>query len=122
MKKKPINNGEKPQKDKKGRFVEGNIGGPGKPPGSLSITALIKAELEKIPELKTKEGLDGNPAKKKWITMLIQKFLHQAVAQGDRATQKLIWNYIDGLPKGSFDVTSMGDKIDGVVILPAKNS
>lgn len=112
----------KVKRNEKGQLQPGSVLNPeGKVPGSLSITALIKAELENVPELKNKEGIDLNPAKKKWVRLFLDRLLQQAIGQGDRATQKLIWNYIDGLPRGSFDVTSMGEKIDGVVILPAKN-
>lgn len=116
------NIGEKPQRDEKGRIVKGSapLNPAGKPPGATSLVALLKAELEKVPELKNKHGEDVNPEKKKWAQLLIERFLAQAIAQGDRFTQKLIMNYIEGLPKGSFDVTSMGDKIEGVVVLPAK--
>lgn len=95
-----------------GTFKGGVSGNPaGRPPGTLSITSLIAAELEKIPELKNKEGKDVNPEKKKWVQLFVERMLAQAIANGDRSTQKLIMNYIDGLPKGSLDITSGGEKI-----------
>lgn len=112
---------KKVERDEKGRLKAGSILNPdGKPLGATSLVAILRAELEKVPELKSKSGEDVNPQKKKWAQLLIERFLSQAIAQGDRFTQKLIMNYIEGLPKGSFDVTSMGDKIEGVVVLPAK--
>lgn len=95
-----------------GTFKEGVSGNPGgRPPGILSITNLIRTELEKVPELKNKDGVDLNPEKKKWVELFMMRMLQQAIATGDRATQKLIWNYMDGLPKGSLDLTSGGEKI-----------
>lgn len=112
----------KVERDENGRLKAGSILNPaGKPIGATnSLTSILRQELEKVPELKSKSGEDVNPQKKKWAQLLIERFLSQAIAQGDRFTQKLIMNYIEGLPKGSFDVTSMGDKIEGVVVLPAK--
>ena len=83
------------ERDEKGRFVQGNLGGPGRPKG-LSITSLVRAELDKAPE-----GDESTYAE-----LLIRQLLKKAIVDGDSSTQKLIWNYIDGLPQASLDVTS----------------
>ena len=108
-----LSNRDKPLvRGEKGLFAPGTAGGPGRPAGSLSITALIRSALEDVPELKGEGGKDLNPQKKKWVEMFITRLLQQAIARGDRSTQKLIWNYIDGMPKGSLDLTTLGEKVN----------
>lgn len=101
-KKKPSKIGKKrdfsKHKDDKGRFTQGNPGG-GRPPGSFSITELVRKELEKVPEGQEKGK------EKTYIQLFIHKLLLKAIRDGDVATQKLIWNYMDGLPKESIDLT-----------------
>jgi len=95
MSNEPIKTEANGERDEKGRFAKGNLGGPGRPKG-LSITALVKAELDKAPE-----GEESTYAE-----LLIRQLLKKAIVEGDSSTQKLIWNYIDGLPQASLDVTS----------------
>lgn len=105
----------KPVRDEKGRLTPGHTANPnGRPPGSISITDLMKAELQKVAPGTT------NKDKKTFMVLLLERMLDKAINKGDQQMMKLIWNYIDGLPKGSFDVTSLGEKLEGVVILPAK--
>ena len=94
------------ERDERGRLLPGSTTNPdGRPKGSLSITALIKAELIKeMPNQKEGE-------KKTFVEALIRKLLHKAIIDGDHKTQKMIWNYIEGLPKGSLDITSNGQPI-----------
>lgn len=92
----------KPERNEKGQLLPGNTANPnGRPKGSLSITALVKEELEKVP--------DGQ--KVSYAEALIKKMLHKAIIEGDTQTQKMIWNYIDGLPKGALDLTSGGEAL-----------
>jgi hypothetical protein len=83
------------ERDGKGRFVPGHEGKGGRPKG-LSITSLVRAELDKAPE-----GDESTYAE-----LLIRQLLKKAIVEGDSSTQKLIWNYIDGLPQANLDVTS----------------
>tara|TARA_R100001086_G_scaffold245836_1_gene177288 strand:- start:699 stop:1079 length:381 start_codon:yes stop_codon:yes gene_type:complete len=83
------------ERDGKGRFVPGHEGMGGRPKG-LTITSLVRAELDKAPE--------GEEAT--YAELLIRQLLKKAIVEGDHPTQKLIWNYIDGLPQASLDVTS----------------
>lgn len=92
----PINNGEKSEnRDEKGRFVRGHGGGPGRPKGSinLSITERLKAELQRVPEGQKIDYADA----------FVKKIMKQAVIDGDQPTQKLIMNYVDGLPRQNID-------------------
>jgi len=95
-KKKPNENGEKPkERDDKGRFVDGNPGGPGRTEGTLSITSEIKKKLEQIPNKKKKKSN---------LILLIEVILDKAIKEKDPQTIKQIWNYIDGMPKQDLGV------------------
>ena len=83
------------ERDDKGRFVPGHEGRGGRPKG-LSITSLVRAELDKAPE-----GDESTYAE-----LLIRELLKKAIQEGDHPTQKMIWNYIDGMPQANLDVTS----------------
>lgn len=94
------------KRDEKGLWLPGTSPNPaGKPPGTLSITALIKQKLEQ-------EALTTTGEKKKYVLLLIESMLNNAIKKGDHNAQKMIWNYIDGMPKGSLDLTTKGQKIN----------
>lgn len=106
-----LNTGE--GRNEKGQFKPGVSGNAeGMKPGTFSLTALLRAEMQKAPELKNSEGKDMNPQKKAWARLFIERMMQKAVAQGDHATQKLIFNYLEGMPKGSLDLTTHGEKIN----------
>lgn len=78
-------------------FQPGQSGNPaGKPKGSISITALVKKALLEKPE---------GEKDKTYIQQFVEKLLDKAIKDGDSQTQKMIWNYIDGLPKETIDHT-----------------
>ena len=90
--KEPDNTGG--NRDERGRFKPGMSGNPaGKPPGSISLTARIKKELEKIPEGQKITYLDA----------LVKQILKKAIADGDQQMIRLIWNYLDGIPSQTQD-------------------
>ncbi len=95
--KQPAKTGKKQGiRDEKGRFVEGVSGNPlggGRPQGSVSITTAIKNKLREIPEGK----------KKTYLSLLIERIMAKAIVEGDQQTIKLIWNYIEGMPKETID-------------------
>ena len=78
-------------------YKKGQSGNPaGRPKGSgLSITTEIKRELDKIPQ--------GQKATN--LQLLIKKILKLAIEEDDKVMIKNIWNYVDGLPKQSTEVT-----------------
>jgi len=92
------------QDPKTGRFVVGNPGG-GRPKGSVSITGEIKKKLQEAA---------GNG--KTYLDLVIQKIIDKAIKDGDTATLRIMWSYIDGMPKQSTDITSNGK----TVFLPAE--
>lgn len=97
----PVKNGEKrPERDDMGRFAEGNAGGPGRPRG-FSITERIRDALQEIPEGQKLSYLDA----------FIRQILKKAIIDGDGPTQKLLWNYIDGLPRRTVDLAVDGESL-----------
>lgn len=81
-----------------GQFIEGN---PGRPLGSKSFTTKVKEAL-----LKIAEGKDFT-----YEEALVKKIMHKAIVEGDPQMIKLMWNYIDGMPAQSMDLTSGGKEL-----------
>lgn len=72
-----------------GTFKKGVSGNPdGRPPGSFSITEMVRRELLEV-EPKTK---------KTWGELVLRKILLKATNDGDTQMLKAIWAYIDGMP------------------------
>ena len=89
-------------------FVKGVSGNAnGRPPEEESLTWLMKEFLEK-PCVDSKE-------KKTNKQIFIEKVYKKAVKEGDASSIKLIWNYIDGLPKAALDLTSNGGAFEFIV-------
>lgn len=79
-------------------FPKGKSGNEkGRPPKGYSITEMMKEMLTSQPEIK--KAIGQSIAKK--------------ALQGDVTALKLLWNYLDGMPKqdGTLDMTSGGEKI-----------
>ncbi len=78
-------------------YKKGQSGNPeGRPKGSgISITTEIKKKLAKVPQ----------GEKLTYLQLLIDKIMDQALKDGDKAMIRNIWNYIDGMPKQSSEVT-----------------
>ncbi len=76
-------------RDDKGRFVKGQSGNlAGKPTGTKSFTSKIREALQVIAE-----GRDYT-----YEEAFIKSILKKAIIDGDSTIQKLIWNYLDGMP------------------------
>lgn len=68
----------------------GESGNPnGRPPKGYSITEAFKSMLAAEPEVKAQ----------------IVAAIKQKAIEGDSAAQKLVWNYMDGMPKQGIEVT-----------------
>jgi len=105
MSEEPKSSGENRNPD--GTFKEGVSGNPnGRPPGSLSLVKILKDELEKVPQ--------GQQVS--YAVAFIKKILHQALIDGDTNSQKMIMNYVDGMPLQKTDLTSLGEKINPIPI------
>lgn len=82
-----------------GLFKAGN---PGKPKGAKHLTTKLRQALEKVYNEKEKTSLDKD---------LINTIIEKAIVDKDFNSIKLIFNYIDGMPEQSTDLTSGGEKI-----------
>jgi len=95
-------------RDEKGRFPKGVSGHPeGRTVGSgLSLTTEMKRKLAEVPK--------GSKASN--LEMLIEKIFDMALKEKNEQIIKQIWNYIDGMPKQSNDITSNGQTIEPVLV------
>jgi len=77
-------------------FKPGQSGNPkGRPPKGYSITAWFKEMFNSKPEV---------------LDALGKSILSKAL-EGDAAAQKIVWNYVDGMPKQNMDLTSEGERL-----------
>ena len=84
----------KPKRDAKGRLLPGESLNPnGRPKGTLSITELIRSRLKEVPF-----GDQRSYAEK-----LVMEIVDSAIKE-DPKMRQMIWNYMDGLPKGTMDI------------------
>ena len=79
---------------KKGYDPKRNITGLNK--GSISITRAIVKELAECPD-----GQD----KHTYLDLIVKRLITKAIKEGDIAALRLIWNYVDGMPKQDIGIT-----------------
>lgn len=72
----------------------------GRPLEEQSLTWLMKEFLKTAPE----------GQKKTYKQILIEKVYHKAVKEGDPASMRLLWNYMEGMPKQSHELTGANGK------------
>ena len=95
--KRPSNNSKVlVKRNKKGQLLPGSVLNPkGNEPGTaFSLLTILKNELQKCPE-----GQD----KKTYADLIIKRMLKEAIEKGDIQQIKLIWNYIEGMPRQPID-------------------
>ena len=98
--KKPENSGI--IRDKQGKFIPGVSGNPaGKPEGTLSLTSMIKRKLQEL-------APDG---KRDAMEVLADNIIQDALDSNNKMRQ-LIWNYVDGLPKQSIELSGQIEKVE----------
>lgn len=84
-----------------GTFKEGISGNPGgRPIGSVSLKTLIQRKIAEIPIGQTKA----------WAEQVVDSLLEKAVVDKDVAAQKLIFNYVDGMPIQTTEITGKNGK------------
>ena len=66
-----------------------NINRKGRPKKGYSITEMMKEMLEALPEIK----------------LAIGQSIVKSALKGDNAAQKLLWNYMDGMPTQAVELT-----------------
>src|SRR3990167_7500733 len=102
MNENPKGIGEKLVRDDSGKFLKGHPDlGAGRPLGSFSLTEMLRREIQKVPE----------GQKLSYAEAFLRKMLSKAINEGDHASQRLIMNYLEGLPKQPIDITSGGKPI-----------
>ena len=68
-------------------FVKGQSGNPnGRPPGTFSIVAMIKDKLKEVPE----------GQKETYAELVVKKYLHKALVEGDDKMLRDLVDRIDG--------------------------
>lgn len=88
---------------KPGTFKPGQSGNPnGRPPKGYSITEMMREMLASKPEIKDAIG----------------KVIAQKAMEGDRDAIRLLWQYMDGMPSQSVDLTSKGEQLGAYKELP----
>jgi len=90
----------KPLRDEKGRIIPGqqSLNPAGRP--QFSITALVKAKLQTKPE-----GM-----KETYADLLIKRIINKAIKEGNEAMIRNLWQYMDGMPKQSHELTGASGK------------
>ena len=82
---------ELPARDELGRLLPGYSGNPnGRPKGTISLTSKIKEFLDEMP----------SDSKETYADLIVKRITKMAL-EGDQQMLKLVWNYLDGLPKFS---------------------
>jgi hypothetical protein len=86
-------------RDEKGRILPGqqSLNPLGKPKGARHLTTLVREAMMEV--AKTKDGKEVNVEK-----ALVKTIIEKAIIEGDTQIIKLIWNYLDGLPKASLEI------------------
>ena len=97
----PQNSGENVERNPDGTFKDGHKKLGGVKLGGKSFTTKVREALEKIAE-----GKDYT-----YEEAFIKSILKKAIVDGDASTQRMVWNYLDGMPAQSMDITSGGEKI-----------
>lgn len=83
----PFKQGEDPRRNMEGR-----------PEGTKNFTTKVREALEKIAE-----GKDYT-----YEEAFIKSIMKKAIVDGDSGTQRLVWNYLDGMPHQSTDISMKG--------------
>lgn len=82
-------------KTRKNLFKKGTSGNPkGRPKGSVSIVSAIKRKIQKYPK--------GH--RRSYLELIVDKYLHKALIDGDTAVIKDIIDRVDGKAKQSIDL------------------
>ena len=80
-------------------FVKGQSWNPkGRPKGTISVTSAIKRRLNKIPK----------GERKKWLEKMVDTIMEEGITNKNDKLLKLLWNYVDGMPKQTLEADLTG--------------
>lgn len=98
---------KQPHPSAKGGFQDNpqNINKKGRPPRGWSWAEILEEVAEQV-----------EPKSGKKFKELVSKRIWVKAVNGDMSAMKEIMNRMDGFPKSSTDVTSDGEKIEGIVV------
>jgi len=84
----------KPKRNEKGQLLPGNTANPnGRPIGSISLTDQIRKRIQEL-----------SPDQKRTALEWLADNIIQDALDGRDTQVKLVWNYLDGLPKANLDI------------------
>ena len=86
-----------PNPSPKTRFKKGDKPKSHRQKGSLSLITLLKQGLQEISKISTGE-------KQERAKTFIKNILYMAINERDKEMIKLIFNYVEGTPKGGLDI------------------
>lgn len=82
-------------RDEKGRFLPGYAGGPGRPPGSVSLLGILKKKLQ--------ERDPSDPDERTYADILIERYIMDALENGDGQAIRDMIDRTDGKPKQTIE-------------------
>jgi len=88
----------KPERDEKGRLLPGNTANPNGRPKGKTLTEVIRSKLEEL-----------SPDRRRTAMEWLADNILQDALDHDNSMRKLIWNYLEGLPKQSIDLGNTGN-------------
>jgi hypothetical protein len=113
MEENPVKNGDKIERNPDGTIKSGVLNPNGRPQGAQNFSTIFKKAIKKIAEA---QGMDETEIE----TDLVIKAIAEA-KKGKYSYHKDIFDRVYGQAQQKTDITSDGDKIQGIVMLPPKN-
>lgn len=97
-----------PARAEDGKLLPGgpSLNPAGRPKGSFSLVEMIRKKLEEV------DDTDTN--KRTYAEILIAKIVEQGAKSTDTTTQKLIMNYLEGLPKATLNIGGDKDSLEAL--------
>lgn len=92
-------------------FPPGVSGNPdGKQTGTKNFTTLVREALKKLATVKDEKT--GETREESYEALLIKRVLNKAIEKGDTRMIEILWNYLDGKPRGNIDLGFDKDSLD----------
>lgn len=97
-----------PERAEDGKLLPGgpSLNPAGRPKGSFSLVEMIRKKLEEV------DPLDVD--KRTYAQILVAKIIEQGAKSTDTTSQKLIMNYLEGLPKATLNIGGDKDSLEAL--------